>query len=83
MEGKAFRRFRQAAQVGNHPAVLRQHRLSGKVMKSQITRIGWEVAIEEPQSSVGRQIKRSSVVAIDLLSRCVLRTPAIRPNLNK
>ena len=52
-------------------------------MKSQITRIGWEVAIEEPRSSVSRQIKRPSVVAIDLLNRCVLRAPAIRPNLNK
>jgi hypothetical protein len=52
-------------------------------MKSQITRIGWEVAIEEPQSPVRRQIRRSSVVAIDPLNRCVLRTPGIRPNLNK
>src|SRR6266481_5950602 len=39
MEGKAFRRFRQAAQVGNRAAVLRQHRLSRELMKRRITRI--------------------------------------------
>ena len=51
-------------------------------MKPQIARIGLGSRYQGA-SPVGRQIKRSSVVAIDLLNRCVLRTPAIRPNLNK